>query len=363
MEFEAVVAGIHLRYDGVRQRPHHLLARLSARVPVLFVEEPFRSESERDELVVAEPLTVLRPHRRDIAEPGIDAATLACARTWLGARRPLVWLSTPMLLGLADAFPEAPLVYDCMDDLASFAFAPAKMREHERALLERADAVFAGGRTLYERRLAYGEKVHLYPSAVEFEHFARAQTLAPPSRLQPLARPIFGYAGVIDERIDLAIVREFSRRGLTLAMLGPFAKIDPAELPRAPNVHYLGPVDYRDLPAYLAGFDVALLPFARNAATANISPTKTPEYLAAGKPVVSTPIFDVLRDYGEVVSFGATAAGFVDACEAALEPDPDRRRRGIECARALSWDATVESMLRDISRRGASARSTSHRPQ
>jgi UDP-galactopyranose mutase len=348
LKIEALIAGSHLRFDGVWQRPQQLLSRIAKRVPVLFVEEPFAAGDERDATFERGEITVLRPFRRAPGDARIDAATIEAARRWLGTRRGALWLYTPMMLDLAAAFGEAPLVFDCMDDLASFDFAPAGMRERERALLARADLIFAGGRSLYEKRQKAGERLKLYPSGVEFELFAKTAALEMHPLVAALDRPVFGYVGVIDERLDLAVVRELARRECQIVFLGPVSKIDPAVLPRAPNVNFTGPVPYLELPSFLAGFDVALLPFARNAATANISPTKTPEYLAAGLPVVTTPIADVVRDWGDVVQVAQTPGEFADACFAALTPDRARRERGRERAKMVTWDAIADAMWRDL---------------
>src|SRR5271156_5428461 len=179
MTFDCIVVGSHLRFDGVRQRPQHIATRLARRAPLLFVEEPFRAAADADEFTAYADVTVLRPKRREVGEERLGARTIAAVRAWLRGRRALLWLYTPMMLPLADAFGEAALVFDCMDDLAAFAFAPAALRERERALLERSTLVFAGGRSLYERRRAFGEKVRLYPRGVEFEHFAGAGDRAP----------------------------------------------------------------------------------------------------------------------------------------------------------------------------------------
>lgn len=346
--FDAIVVASHLRYDGVWQRPQQLLTRFAREIPVLFIEEQFSSHEDRNEFTQHGNLTVLRPLRRRADYTQLDAATIEIARLWLAGRKPLVWLYTPMLLRLADAFPGAPLVYDCMDELAAFRFAPPQMREREAELLARAGLVFTGGRSLFERRRALGPKVRLYPSGVEFEHFARARSIVPHPLYHRLVTPIYGYFGVIDERIDYAILTALAASGASIVMVGPFAKIDPATLPRAVSIHYTGQVPYAELPAHLAGFDVAIMPFARNEATAFISPTKTPEYLAGGKPVVSTSIADVVAGYGEVVRFANDPASFVATCEAACRPDPQRIARGIALSQAAGWDAVVAGMRRDI---------------
>jgi glycosyltransferase involved in cell wall biosynthesis len=322
LNVEALIAGSHLRFDGVWQRPQQILSRLAERVPVLFVEEPFPAGEDRNAIFERGAISVLRPFRREPGEARLDAPTIEHARSWLGTRRAALWLYTPMMLELAGAFPGAPLIFDCMDDLASFDFAPAGMRERERELLERA--------------------------GVEFERFAAARSVEPHPLFAALEGPIFGYSGVIDERLDLAIVQELAARECQLVFVGPIVKIDAAILPRAPNVHFTGQVPYETLPRFLAGFDVALLPFARNAATANISPTKTPEYLAAGLPVVSTPIADVVADWGDIVHVAETPQDFAAACFAALTPDPARREQGFERARCMAWDGIAAAMWDDL---------------
>jgi UDP-galactopyranose mutase len=345
--FDVVVAGLHLRYDGVRQRPQHVLSRLSRRVPVIVLEEPLRAEEDRDEVRELDGLTVVRPLRRAWARDA-DAQALAAVRALCAGRTPLVWLYTPLMLPLADAFPGAPLAYDCMDDLAAFAFASPELRAYEAALLRRAGVVFAGGRTLYERRKAENPNVRLYPSGVDVAHFACAADLAPHLLLRDLDRPIYGYTGVLDERIDYTIVRALAAADANTVFVGPVAKIDPAILPRSARVHFTGAMPYDTLPSLLAGFDVAIMPFALNEATRSISPTKTPEYLAAGKPVVSTRVPDVVADYADIVTFAAGADAFVEACaRVADEPDARRVTRGRERVRGMGWDETVARMWRD----------------
>ena len=349
MNVDCIVAGSHLRYAGVWQRPQQILSRLAQHVPVLVVEEPFLGAHEGEHREDRGELDVLRPIRTSFDVGRVDAKTLAAVRAWVGTRRPLIWLYSPMLLALAQAFPDAPVVYDCMDELAAFAFAPPEMKARERELLQRATLIFTGGRSLYEARKHLGAKVRLYPSGVEFEHFARAATIAPHPLFAYLPKPVYGYFGVIDERLDLDVLNALAESDAHTVMIGPVVKIDSAILPRRPNVHFTGAVDYAELPAFLAGFDVALLPFARNEATANISPTKTPEYLAGGRPVVSTPIADVIADWGDVVTIAQTPAGFVAACRrAALLRDGATVAAGTGRARAAGWDPLVASMWADV---------------
>jgi glycosyltransferase involved in cell wall biosynthesis len=345
---EAFVAGLHLRWDGVWQRPHHLLTRLARRLPVIVIEEPHGAHEDRDELRRCGDLTVIRPlRRRGWGEPLVDAQALATARELAAGRRCGAWLYTPMMSDIVAAFDAAPVIYDAMDDLANFDFAPSGMREREAALLERADCVFAGGRTLYENRRAYGAKVHCRPSGVEFERFAA--DAAPHPLAAMLAAPVFAYVGVIDERLDYGIVAAladaFPHGHVLLA--GPVVKVDPARLPQRPNVHYAGRLPYASLPSLLAGVDVALMPFAINRATASISPTKTLEYFAARKPVVSTPVADVVAAYGEIAYIAAGADAFVAAVREALHAPADRIARGVVAAAHETWDAIFARMWDD----------------
>ena len=267
-----------------------------------------------------------------------------------GIQRYLLWFYTPMALSPCMNLRPLATVYDCMDELGAFKDAPPLLVERERELFALADLVFTGGWALYERKKDQHSNVHAFPSSVDVPHFAKARApQTEPDDQRPLARPRLGFYGVIDERMDLELLAAVAaaRPEWAFVMLGPVVKIDAASLPQAANIHYLGSKSYADLPRYASGWDVALLPFARNASTEFISPTKTPEYLAAGLPVVSTSIRDVVRPYQalELVYIADTAADFVAACEAALaEPARGRLARADEFLSQLSWDRTWQEM-------------------
>ncbi|TVV72133.1 UDP-galactopyranose mutase [Sphingomonas solaris] len=264
---------------------------------------------------------------------------------------PVLWFYTPMMLGFADRVAAETIVYDCMDELSAFAFADPLMVEREAELIRRADVVFTGGYSLYEAKRERHNAVHPFPSAVDVPHFAAARGgVVEPDDQARIPGPKLGFYGVIDERIDLALIDAVAaaRPDWQIVMIGPVVKIDPAHLPHRANIHWLGSRQYNELPGYLAGWSAALMPFAINAATRFISPTKTPEYLAAGKPVVSTPIVDVVRHYGKIaaVSIAADAPAFIAACEAALALPPEgawRDEADIALA-AISWDRTFAAM-------------------
>jgi UDP-galactopyranose mutase len=294
---------------------------------------------------------VLTPQRMRPAADAIDDTTISRLRAVIGSQRVLVWLYTPMMNALADAFAHAPVVFDKMDELANFANADPRLRAREDALLARATVVFAGGRSLFRSVEGRTDAAFCYPSGVDVQHFGQARTLRPHSDLQRFrGSPVFGYIGVIDERLDLALLEAVcaARRDAIVVLVGPTAKIDAAILPQAPNLVYLGKRSYDELPALLAGFDVALMPFALNEHTRNISPTKTLEYLAAGRRVVSTAVPDIVADHGDVVSVAESRERFIALLAEVSHRDDLHEERVRRKVRAASWDAIVAAMLRDL---------------
>jgi UDP-galactopyranose mutase len=258
----------------------------------------------------------------------------------------VLWYYTPLALAFTDHLRPLAVVYDCMDELTGFKGASPELKAYEAELLRRASLVLTGGQSLFEAKRHLHSNIHPFPSSVDVEHFARARRACdePPDQA-PIAHPRLGFFGVIDERMDLDLLEGVAsaRPDWQLVMLGPVVKIDPATLPKRANIHYLGSKSYDELPHYIAGWDVALMPFARNDATRFISPTKTPEYMAAGRPVVSTSIRDVVRPYGQqgLVRIADDVEAFVQACAAAMAEDAlDRRTRADACLRQTSWDGT-----------------------
>ena len=346
---EILVVGLHLRWRGVWQRPNHIISRLARRVPVLVVEEPLAAPHDRNGIASCGDIRVLVPER-STATDVVDETTLAEVRRVVGGRAAALWLYTPLMLALGEALPHAPLVYDKMDELANFAFADPRIVAREDEVLRRACVVFAGGRSLWESVRARARAGAAFPSGVDLAHYGDVGMPRP----SPGRRPVFGYVGVIDERLDLALLAALAaaRPDATLTLVGPIAKIDPASLPHAPNISYLGQRAYAELPQLVADFDVALMPFALDATTRSISPTKTLEYLAAGRSVVSTAIPDVVADFADVVHIGYDHASFIAAVAEAQRDDPARRERGRAVAAAHTWDAIFEGMLAELSRNG-----------
>ncbi|KQM75323.1 hypothetical protein ASE76_05020 [Xylophilus sp. Leaf220] len=347
----------HLRWDFVYQRPQHLLSRLAATRPVVFVEEPIPGAAET-RLETYQPcsgVTVLRMHLPTHGA-GFHDAHMAAMRDMLQAwmtqqaiEEYVVWLYTPMALPLAERLEPRGMVYDCMDELAAFDFAPPELIARENALFDTVDLVFTGGRSLYESKRSRHEDVHCFPSSVDHAHFGQTG-LADHADQSALPRPRLGYYGVIDERLDLDLVAALAdaHADWQIVMVGPVVKIAQESLPRRANLHWMGQRRYDELPSFLAGWDICLMPFALNASTRFISPTKTLEYLAAGKPVVSTAIRDVVLQYARVVPIAADAAAFVSACEAILAWSPQDAARfardAAEAVSATSWDRTAGAM-------------------
>jgi glycosyltransferase involved in cell wall biosynthesis len=367
-EYPIVVLS-HLRWNFVYQRPQHLLSRMAGRHPILFVEEPDpepglaqprweRSQPERN-------VTVYRPRTRSTA-PGFHPEQvgelellLPEVRAELGPADPVAWLYTPLALPLVDRLGPAAVVYDCMDELSLFRGAPPELIAREADLLARADVVFTGGPSLHRAKRDRHHNIHCFPSSVDEAHFGRARPRRPrgvrstePADQDGLAHPRLGFYGVIDERLDLNLLAALAdaHPEWQIVLVGPVLKIDPAILPRSPNIHYFGQRTYGELPAYLGGWDVCLLPFALNDSTRFISPTKTLEYMAAERPIVSTPITDVAEPYGDIVRLGRTSEEFIAACEAALGESEEERTRRVgrmrEVLARTSWDTTAAAMER-----------------
>lgn len=356
---QAILTFSHLRWDFVYQRPQHLMSRLARKRRILFIEEPvFDPGGPSWEKREVEPgVTVLCP-RTPVKDAGFSDAQMPHLKPLVSGlpaaenlRDFILWFYTPMALPLAEGLNPQAVVYDSMDELSAFLHAPPQLLEREEELFALADVVFTGGPSLYRAKQGRHANVHCFPSSVDVNHFAKARAGLPePPGQADLPHPRLGFFGVIDERLDTHLLAEAAAAHpeWRIVMVGPVVKINEAQLPRNPNIHYTGQRAYRELPSFLGGWDVCLLPFARNEATRFISPTKTLEYMAAEKPIVSTPIRDVAEPYKDIVYLGGTPEEFVRACEQALQsPAGERRARAARMRAVLartSWDATVEAM-------------------
>jgi glycosyltransferase involved in cell wall biosynthesis len=352
----------HLRWDFVFQRPQQLMCRFAREMNVIFWEEPCeigRRETAYLRVRDAEDASGVRiivPHLPEgMPEDAREAALQRLLEAHVASLHGnlIAWYYTPMMLQFSRDLEADLTVYDAMDELSKFRFAPAKLLELEQELIDKSDIVFTGGSSLYEAKKDRHDNVHCFPSSVDRVHFLKARARQfDPGDQEDLPRPRLGFYGVIDERFDTELLARAAemRPDWSFVMVGPVVKIADEDLPRRPNIHYLGPKTYAQLPAYLSGWDVALMPFAMNESTEFISPTKTPEYLAGGKPVVSTPVRDVIRHYGQLkgVKIASTPEEFVEACEEALELSRDREGGWLAEAdlmlSATSWDTTQARM-------------------
>ena len=355
-----VVCMSHLRWDFVFQRPQHLLTRFAQHSNLYYFEEPLfydgaqprlditNREGGNINIVIAHLPKGLTPQESDEKQIDLINAFL----TERNLNRFILWYYTPMALEITRHLQPVLTVFDCMDELSAFKGAPPRLRELEAEMFTKADLVFTGGQSIYESKKDQHSDVYAFPSSIDKAHFAQArQNLSEPTDQANIPHPRFGFYGVVDERFDIELLRGIAalRPDWHFVIIGPVVKIQADILPQGENIHYLGGKNYKELPVYLSGWDVALLPFALNESTKYISPTKTPEYLAGGKPVVSTSIKDVVRPYGELglVHIADTPEDFVAAIEKALaqRTDTEWQAKTEEYLAGISWDITWQNMV------------------
>jgi UDP-galactopyranose mutase len=351
----------HLRWGFVFQRPNHLLTRFSKHQRVFFMEEPIFHDGE-DKLHIEnynENLYVVTPHIKH-RENGEDVLKqqqkfVNSLLLQMQVKRYYSWYYTPMALPFTSHLSPELVVYDCMDELSAFKFAPPELAILEKTLFAKADVVFTGGHSIFENKKNAHHNIYPFPSSIDKSHFGKARKIRKdPEDQKHIERPRFGFFGVIDERFDIDMIAEVARKKpeWQFILLGPVVKIDPASLPKYDNIHYLGGKKYEELPNYLAGWDIAMIPFAINESTRFISPTKTPEYLAAGKPVISTAIRDVVSPYGnnKLVHIVENSKEFIAAAETELAVK--RRSAWVkkvdQFLEGNSWDRTWSQMVRHI---------------
>lgn len=362
----------HLRWSLVQQRPEHVLKCLAQHYRVLYVEQPvFGGGTSR--LQVRDVATNIRVvcFHTPVNCAGFDDRQIPMLHQLMqtlidseGIKECVAWLHTPMALPLVDDLRPRTIVYDCSDAASACADAPHEFAQREDALLKVADVVFAGSRGLYRSLRARHGNVHYLPDSVDREHFAAAGDANDAHELlRDVPRPRLGFSGVIDERVDLGLIEQLAaaRPDWHIVMVGPVMKIGPQGLPQAPNIHYLGPRPYAELPQFLAGCDVCLLPYAVNEGTRMLSPSGMLEYLAAERPTVSTAIPEVMETYGYAISVADCAADFAAACESAISEAPEQRARRIAASRQAveqtSWERTAAKMhsLIEQARAGSAA--------
>ena len=365
----------HMRWDHVWQRPQQLMSRFTCRCRVIYADPPEIVSTGEQVYLEEQPgvpgVRVLRPIFPDTL---LDTPGNSYRELWLGVlpqvlaeagANTILWVSSPLTNYLvAAARPQVPLaIYDCMDDLASFRDGTTEMRQREAHLIELVDLLFTGGYSMYEARKERHPRVYCFPSGVDIDHFRQTQDPATqePASIAWIPYPRLGYFGVLDERIDWDLIAAIAehRPNWHWVLVGPTAKVRPHEIPGWPTIHYVGQQPYRQLPAYLKGFDIATMPFALNEATRYISPTKTLEYLAGGKPVLSTSVPDVVAFYQEIVYIADGAAAWVEAIEqmlaAPVEEPQARLQRANTILQQSSWDSIAARMWALIEERLAQA--------
>ena len=348
----------HLRWNFVYQRPQHLMSRFAKQTRVFFIEEPWFDAEHTSHLQLEhkENLTIIIPH----IQQGLSNEE--CTFQQVNLLRDLFeqenitnyyfWYYTPMALAVGNYFSPKMIIYDCMDELSLFKFAPIELKDREKELFNKADLVFTGGHNLFQAKKNSHHNIHPFPSSIDKEHFIQARNITTDEEDQVnIPHPRFGYYGVIDERFDIELIMEVAKRKPEwhFVIIGPIVKIDPETLPKLNNIHYTGPRNYEVLPKYLAGWDIAIIPFLCNDSTKYISPTKTPEYLAGGKAVISTSIIDVVTPYGvnNLVHIADTADEFIAAAEFELNrKDHEHWLQKIDLFLSQnSWDKTWSKML------------------
>ncbi|MBS7564052.1 glycosyltransferase family 1 protein [Mucilaginibacter sp. Bleaf8] len=357
---ENIIVFSHLRWDFVFQRPQHLLTRLSQNFNIYYIEEPIFDAADQEYYTFTKRdknLWVMVPHLPEGLSHDEHINTL---RTMFDrymenkqAFDYAFWYYTPMALEFTSKHSPALTIYDCMDELSLFDFAPPQLKALEKELLSKADVVFTGGQSLYEAKKDQHHNIYPFPSSIDRKHFlkAREYKTCPPDQINS-TQPKLGFYGVLDERFDAELIRGIAdaRPDWQIILIGPVVKIDPATLPKNKNIHYLGPKSYQELPTYMATWDIALIPFMLNDSTRFISPTKTPEYLAAGLPVVSTAIRDVVNPYGKnsLVHIAGTAEEFVAAAEKELNTTAKEgwQMKVDTFLASNSWDKTCENMTK-----------------
>lgn len=318
----------HIKWNFVYQRPQHLLNRFAINNRVFVIEEPvYEAKSDYYEISKPDPKANLWVVQLHVSKCSSKEKTSHVLKALLDSfiysndiEKFILWYYSPMALDFTDHLSPELIVFDCMDELSAFKSPPKRIKEAEACLLELADLVFTGGQSLYNAKKHLHNNIHAFPSSIDKSHFYTARNCKEdPADQATIPHPRFGFYGVIDERFHSELIEQLSqlRPEWHFILIGPFAKINPQDLPKSENIHYLGRKDYQDLPLYLGGWDVAILPFALNESTKYISPTKTPEYLAGGKPVISTSITDVINPYGnnELVHIADTTEEFINEAE------------------------------------------------
>ena len=340
------------------------MRRLARDRQVFFVEEP--------RVTKGEPFTVVRRVEPNLHVVSLRVPAHLSARALENAQRrcvasltpkdehPLLWIYSPAASRAARDLEPSLVVYDCVADHASRAGATATMKENERSLLASADLVLTAGTALFEAKRAHNVSTYPLPSSVDVAHFARARSPRNEDRagllsgLRAIPGPRVGFLGSIDDRVDLDLVDRLAeaRPGLHIVLCGALSGVTRWTLPDRPNVHYVGAQDYDDLPEHVASWDAAIFPFRGDVATRRSEPSGLLACLAAGKPIVSTPLDELGPYVAQDLVTVAHPAQFAAAVDAALRQARSpavmngRRRAREQLLARTSWDRTCSAMFR-----------------
>lgn len=367
------------RWSFLWQRPQQIMSRLCARHDILYVDPPFPVAEEQvrgisndesgtlivknlqtinDALQIFRPLEISRFSYPDLDSNELlkmNQELLQCqiqkALFQLGWQHPLLWLYDPRNVNLVDQLNPCGVIYDCVDSFRSFSWSHPHVSIWEEALVDRADVVLATSRALYQERLRKNRYTFLVPNAADYKHFSPWQGYEKPADITAISRPRLGFIGAIYEWVDLELLQVIADKSpaWNLVLIGP--KQHGLQLPERSNIHWLGQRGYAELPAYVHSFDVALIPFLVNETTQHANPIKFWEYLAAGKPVVST-LLPEIPDVPGVVWRSENHSMFCNHCAQALElvQHPLSRNKIITKARAIayanSWENRCKRILR-----------------
>ena len=342
VEFDIIIFS-HLRWDFVLQRPQHIASRLAHHMKILFVEEPIPYNKEEEGTArlrqVNEHITVMQPRVQEIKDIEQLLKFMVRQKTV-----PIGWFYSSDFSPLLRSLHFRKIVYDCMSDHEP------RPDADEPAMLAEADIVFTDSKALFESRIRVHPNVHCFPSSVEHGHFRKAlKNIAVPGDIAELKKPVVGYCGVIDGRLDMDLLDKVAEQSpeTTFVLIGPLVNMPESKLPKRSNVHYLGMKPYHLLPGYLKGIDIAMIPFDIKGAHKLSGPTETLEYMAAGKPIISTPIWDVVRDYRNHINIVNNVDEFCAARDAIikqLESQVYNHEKYNDILHTSSWEDTVKRM-------------------
>ena len=345
---------LFIENTGVRRPTLRDLPRLAHRLRNWWKStKGFREE--RPHLFVYSPVILPFPYARLARRLNRRLLTKAIQR-WMqaiGVRRPIVWtfLPTPLARDLIQALDPEVTIYYCIDDLASSSPQARWIKDSETKLFQEADLVFVTSEKLRQRAAQFRRDVFLFPFGVDFERFERVRTSIDgvPEELQRLTRPIIGYIGGVHQWVDQEMVATLAKQlpSASVVLVGPL-QTDVSAWAGYPNIHLVGPRSYADVPRYVKGFDVGVIPYRLSTYTAHVYPTKLNEYLAMGLPVVATDLPEIRRfnaEHGTVVAVARNPHEFISMVQEALTANsPTVRAQRFEVARQNSWRMRVEQM-------------------